>query len=180
MRPDLDHYMMTLAEVAATRTTCIKRGVGCVLADEAGHVLSIGYNGVARGMPHCNQPTGEQDSGAAGLARIVFESKGRSAPRSTQKVQVYEYACKDYALPSGQDSCEAIHAEQNALIQCRDVSLISTAYVTLSPCKPCLKLLINTGCRRIVFKALHDDPWPGEQWQKLGRIWERLSSTPAG
>ena len=48
---------------------------------------------------------------------------------------------------------------------------IGTAYVTLSPCKACLKLLMNTGCRRIVFRAEHSDPWPKAQWEKLGRQW---------
>jgi hypothetical protein len=39
-------------------------------------------------------------------------------------------------LPSGTglDVCEAIHAEQNALLQCKDVEQIDTAYVTAMPC----------------------------------------------
>lgn len=192
MRPDLDHYMMALAEVAATRTTCIKRGVGCVLADAAGHVLSIGYNGVASGMPHCNEfhqvPVYHDDvrvwhnKGAGtwefkGKETACFRPEFFEGAGNKQCVgfdEVATHACKGHSLPSGQDSCEAVHAETNAMLQCRDVSLIATAYVTLSPCKPCLKLLINTGCRRIVFKALHDDPWPGMQWEKLGRFWELL------
>ena len=50
-----------------------------------------------------------------------------------------------------------------------------TAYVTLSPCKPCVKLLMNTGCQRIVFLEEHTDPWPKEQWLKLGREWVHLA-----
>ena len=78
-------------------------------------------------------------------------------------------------LPPGQDNCEAVHAEQNAILQCRQPERIATAYVTLSPCKPCLKLLLNTGCTRIVVRTEHSDLWAKEHWLKLGRAWEVLT-----
>lgn len=163
-RPSIDEYMMRLAQVAASRTTCIKRGVGCVLADAKGRVLSIGYNGVASGMPHCN----EQKLEGADYRQLGSDPAVQTPSRMEV---VYPYACKGHDLPPGQDSCESIHAEQNALLQCRDPREIATAYVTLSPCKPCVKLLMNTGCQRIVFLEEHVDPWPKEQWLKLGREW---------
>ena len=79
--------------------------------------------------------------------------------------------CEGHDLPAGQDSCEAVHAEQNALLQCADSQAIHTAYITLSPCKSCLKLLINTSCKRIVVAKEWSDPWPKQQWLKLGREW---------
>lgn len=154
-RPTKDQYFMQLAQLAATRSTCIKRSVGCVLVDARGHELGTGYNGVAAGMHHCNENVGR----ALGLG-IVSD---------------YPHACKGHDLPAGQDSCEAVHAEQNSLLKCRDPWALDTCYVTLSPCKPCLKLLMNTSCRRIVFAAEHDDPWPKEQWLKMGRIWEKAA-----
>jgi dCMP deaminase len=67
-------------------------------------------------------------------------------------------ACAGACAKSGQDlhACEAIHAEQNALLQCRDVYQIDTAYVTASPCIHCMKLLMNTSCKRIVASSLYD------------------------
>ena len=56
-----------------------------------------------------------------------------------------------YESGTGLEKCEAIHAEQNALLQCKDTSKIETAYITVSPCMTCVKLLMNTGCKRIVF-----------------------------
>lgn len=47
--------------------------------------------------------------------------------------------------------CEAIHAEQNALLQCQNVQEIDTCYVTCSPCVQCTKLLLQTSCKRVVF-----------------------------
>src|SRR3990167_9509807 len=158
-RPSIDEYMMRLAQAAASRTTCIRRGVGCALADAGGRVLSVGYNGVPSSMPHCNEAL-----------------PGLDAWQQMEALPEYlPYACKGYNLPPGQDSCESIHAEQNALLQCRDPREIVTAYVTLSPCKPCVKLLMNTGCQRIVFLEEHTDPWPKEQWLKLGREWVHLA-----
>jgi len=153
-RPSLDEYLMSLAIDASKRTTCIRRGVGCVLANERGHVLAIGYNGVASGLPHCNE-------------KRVSLTRG---PAST--LGTFPHACVGHGLPPGQDSCEAVHAEQNALLQCRDPWEVRTAYVTLSPCKACLKLLLNTGCQRIVVLKEHVGLMPKELWARVGRAWE--------
>lgn len=47
--------------------------------------------------------------------------------------------------------CRAIHAEQNALLQCSDVMKIKKAYITDSPCNSCLKLFLNTSCEEIIY-----------------------------
>ena len=80
--------------------------------------------------------------------------------------------CPGAALPSGTglDICEAIHAEQNALLQCKDVEAIDTAYVTLLPCMTCMKLLLNTGCKRIVYAAEYPHQEAKQLWIKNGRI----------
>lgn len=54
MRPTKDQYLMSLAQAAATRATCDRKHVGCVLATADGHVLGTGYNGSAPGAPHCD------------------------------------------------------------------------------------------------------------------------------
>lgn len=61
--------------------------------------------------------------------------------------------CPGRNQPSGQglNLCEAIHAEQNALLQCADVHRIYTVYCTASPCIQCMRLLANTSVDRIVF-----------------------------
>ena len=72
------------------------------------------------------------------------------------------------------DECDAIHAEQNALLQCKDIDGIHTAYCTASPCVTCTKLLINTGCQRIVFLEEYPQPRAQELWKTAGRIWRLL------
>ncbi|KAJ5558142.1 hypothetical protein N7535_008358 [Penicillium sp. DV-2018c] len=54
LRPNWDQYFMQLASLAAQRSNCMKRRVGCVLVRES-RVISTGYNGTPRHLPNCNQ-----------------------------------------------------------------------------------------------------------------------------
>jgi dCMP deaminase len=148
---------MELARVTAKRSTCLRRHVGAVLLDFRGHVLATGYNGVASGLPHCNQEESMLDGDG------VFH--------------VYHpHSCTGAYSPSGTnlDGCQAIHAEQNALLQCRNPYAIDTCYTTCSPCMTCIKLLLNTTCKRLVF----DEEYPHSEalalWTKAGRRYEIL------
>ena len=51
-RADWDDYFMSIAQVVATRSTCQRKYVGAVLVRNR-TILSTGYNGSIRGMPHC-------------------------------------------------------------------------------------------------------------------------------
>lgn len=54
LRPNWDQYFMQLASLAAQRSNCMKRRVGCVLVRER-RVISTGYNGTPRHLPNCNE-----------------------------------------------------------------------------------------------------------------------------
>ncbi len=54
LRPGWDQYFMQLASLAAQRSNCMKRRVGCVLVREK-RVMSTGYNGTPRNTKNCNQ-----------------------------------------------------------------------------------------------------------------------------
>lgn len=85
--------------------------------------------------------------------------------------------CAGANFPSGKglDICEAIHAEQNALLQCPNTKKIFVAYCTLSPCIHCIKLLLNTSCERIVFEHEYPHDKSKELWVGAGKEW-RLKS----
>ncbi len=78
-----------------------------------------------------------------------------------------------YKSGKGLDKCQAVHAEQSALLQCTDVSRIWTAYCTTAPCIHCVKLLLNTGCKRIVFAEDYPHQESKELWLKAGREWRQ-------
>ena len=53
MRADWDSYFMQIATVVASRATCDRKHVGALLVRDR-IILSTGYNGSIRGMPHCD------------------------------------------------------------------------------------------------------------------------------
>ena len=60
-RPSKEHYLMSLALLAAQRASCPRRKVGCVLVNEDHHIVSTGYNGPPKGMINCTDvPCGGQ------------------------------------------------------------------------------------------------------------------------
>ncbi len=48
-----DQYFMQIAVQVATRSTCDRKHVGAVIVRDK-TILSTGYNGSVRGMPHCD------------------------------------------------------------------------------------------------------------------------------
>jgi dCMP deaminase len=81
-----------------------------------------------------------------------------------------DYRCTGASAPSGVslELCKAIHAEQNALMQCADVTKIVYAFVTVSPCIHCMKMLLNTSCRSIYSGAIYDKE-AANMWTEAGR-----------
>jgi len=51
-RPTWDQYFMTITREVAERSTCLRAKVGAVIVRDR-TVLSTGYNGSLRGLPHC-------------------------------------------------------------------------------------------------------------------------------
>ena len=142
MRPDLNQWAIMMVDIVASRSTCHRRCVGCVFLNDKGHVIATGYNGVAQGAPHCRGTDGVRCPAA------------------------------DATSGCNLDGCEAVHAEQNALIQCRNVWEINSAYISCSPCMTCCKMLLNTSCKAIIYKELYD-PKALALWERSGRHHEK-------
>ena len=138
MRPNWIEYFLAIAKVVSSRGTCARRKVGCVFVDANKNIIATGYNGVAKGEPHCI-----------------------SSP------------CSGSNSPSGEnlDNCGAVHAEQNAIARCSNVFSIDIAYLTVSPCINCVKLLLGTNCKEIVFSEQYPHDASRALWEKAGRIW---------
>jgi len=54
VRVDWHQYFMNIAHQVATRSTCDRKHVGAVIVRDR-TILSTGYNGSIRGMPHCDE-----------------------------------------------------------------------------------------------------------------------------
>ncbi len=117
-----DAYFMKIAEVVSERSTCVKRRVGAVLIKDS-HIISTGYNGAPPGFTHCTP-----------------ESCVRKSLKSGEKPEL----------------CRGVHAEINCIIQAAihgtSIKGNTTLYSTTFPCMSCLKLIINAGIKKLVYK----------------------------
>lgn len=52
-RVSWDEYFLNIARAVATRSTCSRKHVGAVVVRDK-VILSTGYNGSVRGLPHCD------------------------------------------------------------------------------------------------------------------------------
>lgn len=113
---------MEMAELVSTRSTCLRRAVGAVIVKD-GHVLSTGYNGAPKGVPHCSE---------TGCLREKL-----NVPSGTR-----HELCRGVHAEQNAVAQAAYHGTsvQGA-----------TLYTTTFPCSLCAKILINAGIREIVF-----------------------------
>ena len=132
MRKNWDEYFLSIAGKVAERSTCSRKQVGCVLVRDRA-ILSTGYGGSIRGLPHCT----------------------------------------DVGCEIGPDGgCKrTIHAEVNSVAQAAKHGTCidgATAYVTLSPCYDCFKMLVNSGIKNIVFDEAYRIPLDPDMVAKCG------------
>jgi|TARA_B100001142_G_scaffold330057_1_gene395932 dCMP deaminase len=69
----------------------------------------------------------------------------------------FDNICED---DNGKTHWYVLHAEANAIIKMarNNTSCIdSTLYITLSPCKECSKIIIQSGIKRVVYKEKYKD-----------------------
>lgn len=128
MRPSWDDYFMEIADVVATRSTCVRRRVGAILVKDK-RILATGYNGAPAGIQHCEE---------AGCLREKLE-----IPSGER----HELCRGLHAEQNAIIQC-AVHGVnlQGAVL-----------YSTTQPCVLCSKMLINAGIKTIVFRGSYPD-----------------------
>jgi dCMP deaminase len=85
------------------------------------------------------------------------------SPRGVEHCIDFGYCMKE--VHGDPNKCPSAHAEQNALLQCRVPEQIHTIYLTLSPCVSCIRIIMNTSCRRIVFLNEHRHTYAKDMWK---------------
>ena len=127
-RPDWESYFMTLAAVAATRSTCLRRQVGAVIVRD-GQIISTGYNGSPKGTPHCSE--------TGCLRRVLNIPSGER-----------QEMCRG-------SHAEMNAISQAASVGVSTAGAV--LYCTHSPCAFCSKAIINAGIRRVVYLYSYPD-----------------------
>ena len=55
VRPSFDAIWVEVADTISKRGSCPRRQVGAVIVDADNQIISTGYNGAPRGLPHCTE-----------------------------------------------------------------------------------------------------------------------------
>jgi len=127
-RPSWDRYFMDIAAMAATRSTCLRRQVGAVIARDK-RILATGYNGAPAGLRHCSE---------IGCIREKLHVA------SGQRHEL----CR--AIHAEQN---AIIQASSSGVSLKDAVM----YTTHHPCVLCSKIIINAGIRRVVYAQGYPD-----------------------
>ncbi len=123
-----DDYFFEFAELASKRSTCLRRTVGAVLVKDK-MVVSTGYNGPPKGVPHCS---------VTGCVR-----KDSNIP-SGQRHEL----CR--GLHAEQNAI--IQAAKNGV----NING-SHLYCSTKPCSICTKMIINAGITKVFYKEDYTD-----------------------
>lgn len=123
-RPSWDEYFMNIARQVASRSNCVKRKVGAVIAKDR-RIISTGYNGTPRGTRNCNE---------GGCPRCNAFGK--------------------HGADLGECLCSHGEENAITQAAYHGVSLRGgTVYTTFCPCLICTKMIINSGLVEVVYNA---------------------------
>ncbi len=128
-RPDNDTYFMRMADLAATRSTCLRRQVGAVIVKEK-RVLTTGYNGAPKGLKHCAE---------VGCVRSQNNIESGTRHELCRGVHAEQNAVIQAAYFGA---------------SIKDASI----YTTNFPCVMCAKILVNAGIIEVIYKDDYVDP----------------------
>jgi dCMP deaminase len=138
-RPTWDEYFISIANVVAERSTCLRSKFGAVIVTPEHQIVSTGYNGAPSGVISC-------------LDRNVCYRQEHNIPSGTQ----YE-------------TCFSVHAEANALIRSlhnvRGCMLYignnnfyapcHSGRINNNPCFMCRRMIKNAGITHCAYEDEH-------------------------
>ncbi|MFW5782329.1 MAG: deoxycytidylate deaminase [Candidatus Muiribacteriaceae bacterium] len=139
MRPDWIKYFMEITNLVATRSTCLRRSVGAVIVRD-NRILTTGYNGVPRKLPHCDEvgclrerlsiPSGERQELCRGI--------------HAEQNAIIQAAVNGIVIEGG------------------------ILFCTHQPCITCTKMIINSGIKRVYIANPYPDKLGEEMLKEAG------------
>lgn len=139
-RPSWDEYFMEMAELAAKRSTCLRRNVGAVIVKDK-RAIATGYNGAPSGIKHCGE--------IGGCLREKMNVPSGERHELCRALHAEQNAIIQAAKTGSQIEG-------------------ATIYITHQPCVICAKMLINAGIKRIVVKEGYPDEMSKEILEEAG------------
>lgn len=140
-RPSWNDYFMQIANIVKTRSTCIRRQVGCVIVKDK-KILATGYNGAPSGLSHClekgcirqklNIPSGERHE----LCRALHAEQNAIIQAAISGVTIAD----------------------------------SKIFCSHHPCSLCAKMLINSRVKEIYYSEGYPDSLAEEMLEEAGIV----------
>ena len=138
-RPSWSEYFMSITELVAQRSTCIRRKVGAILVRDK-RIIATGYNGAPSGIKHCLE---------VGCLR---EQQGIPSGERHE-------LCRGLHAEQNSIIQAALHGMRIEG---------ATLYCTNMPCSICSKMLINARIVEIFFKEGYADPLASAMLSEAG------------
>jgi dCMP deaminase len=142
-----DLYFHTICSAISTKSPCLSRQIGAILVRDKS-IVSTGFNGPARGIPHCGYERIIKDPVLNNLITSGpsqdYDSISKICPRKVL----------GYKSGSHMELCTAQHSEENCISNAarNGVSTVNTTLYmnTVIPCNKCFSTLINAGIIEVV------------------------------
>ncbi|MFQ5844383.1 MAG: cytidine/deoxycytidylate deaminase family protein, partial [Planctomycetota bacterium] len=135
-----DAHLLRISKMFAQFSTCLSRKVGCVIASDAGHVISTGYNGAPKKTRHSDE------------AGCFCQEPGRVSGTFQERLR-----CSHAELNAiAQAAYEGV-STRGARIYC----------VTF-PCSFCCKAIIQAGLRHVIYEEDYDDELSRTLFEEAG------------
>lgn len=174
--PTIHESCMHIAFSSGSRSFCLSRQVGAVLAGPRGEVISIGHNDVPRagGGVYSREDRdfdqrcyncGERSCANDLQKKERFNKLGDSILKIIQRVpdikkngskfeKLIRAAISNSEFKRATEFCRAVHAEMACILAAKPNSFSlkdCTLYVTTQPCHNCTKHIICSGIGRVIF-----------------------------
>lgn len=120
---------MSITEMVASRSTCLRRHVGAILVKEK-RILATGYNGAPAGLPHC------EVVGCLRENSHIPSGTRHELCRGLHAEQNAILQAAHYGIPIAG----------------------SVLYCTNKPCVICAKMIINAGITQVIYGEGYNDP----------------------
>ena len=141
-----DSYFHKICEAVASKSPCLSRNIGAILVRDKS-IISTGFNGPARGYPHCK-----------GIHNSLLEVPEGIPVSELQERSICPRHAQGFKSGEGLINCPTAHAETNCIANAARIgasTIGSTLYMNcIIPCKDCMILLVNAGIVEVVVDEL--------------------------
>lgn len=138
-RPLWNDYFMQIAQIVSSRSTCLRRQVGAIIVSN-NQILSTGYNGAPKGVPHC------ESTGCLREKLNVSPGKRHELCRGVHAEQnaIIQAAVNGVSIKG------------------------ATMYCTHQPCSICAKMIINAEIKTVYVGEPYPDKLAEEMFKSAG------------